>query len=611
MRIASKINAALFGVFAAGTLATFGVLNTVILPKFEDIEQTAAQTNHKRIVEAFDAFTQKVETATHDYAIWDETYKFIQDEADTEFVASNLEPEFKAVENLGINVLLFLKDDGTVRWGAAYDLETKEALPGVIGEIATLALKGKAESKRGLIETSKGIFLIAKSPILKSDGSGPAFGKVVSAKFLDLEAVKTLTEVNFKLLPIAEQPAATKDIVMKVGKDQIVTTSLITDIFDQPLVALEVNSPRDVSTAGMVAIRSAALMMLLAGFVSLGVLWTFLRLTVVDRIDSLSRHFTVAGSSGRIKSAELGESSDEIGDLARSFNGMASQVNHLRDALADSAYMDGLSEWAAGTLHNVRNGLVPVANTTWKIEKLFDSALFRNIQIASAQHADPATDPERRKSLNAFLVAAASSVTDIAKQTKEMTATITGASKNVLEMVTEFERYTQRKSTAVEPVDLLPLLKSVTADAANTLGRDIEFVLPARSVEVDGNRVVLRQVFSNIVVNAVEAIAAMEANSPGRRGRIEIQIDARTRSSDAIRIAVIDNGEGVSADKLQSIFHRGVSTRQSRAGGLGLHWCANAIKLLGGTIHAESEGPGRGTTMVIQLHHPKVQQEAA
>ena len=78
------------GCFACGTLATFGVLQATIQPRFDELERAAAQTNHKRVLEAFDMMSEKLETATHDYAFWDETYGFILDDTNTEFVSFNL-----------------------------------------------------------------------------------------------------------------------------------------------------------------------------------------------------------------------------------------------------------------------------------------------------------------------------------------------------------------------------------------------------------------------------------------------------------------------------------------------------------------------------------------
>jgi two-component system NtrC family sensor kinase len=603
VRIASKINAALIIAFACGTLATFGVLRSIIAPRFDEIERGSAQLNHKRVMDAFDAFTEKLQTATQDYAFWDESYGFLQGEKVDEFIASNLAPEFKAVENLGVNALVFLHNDGSVMWGAAYDLETKETIAGMVDEIAHFSRshpyigRTSPAAKRGIIRTSKGLLLIAIAPVLKSDRSGDAVGKVISAKLLDVDAVKQLTGVEFTLEPYrsAGNRPDTGETETAALDDRIETTSVVSNIVGRPLVLLRAQSPRDVSRAGAAAIRSAMMMMILAGLAALAVLWAFLRHTVISPISKLKRHFATAGTSGTITRTSLTDGRDEIGDLARSFNGMAEQVNHLRDALADSAYMTGLSEWAAGTLHNVRNGLVPVAASTWQVDKLFDATWIKNIEAAAAEHADAGTEPERRGKLNAYLVGSAARFAETAKRTTELTAKINGASQSVLDMVAEFERYAHRK-IEVEAIDALPLIESSAVTAIESRSKDVELILPKTSATISGNGIVLRQVFSNIIVNAIEAIDGQH-----RRGRIEISIETSIADAGLTRIAITDNGEGLSPDRLAAIFQRGVSSRQTRSGGLGLHWCANAIQVLGGTIRAESSGIGMGASIIIEI----------
>ena len=614
MRIASKINAALFGAFACGTLATYVVLNTTIQPRFDDIENASAQTNHKRVTDAFTAFTEKLKTATQDYAFWDQTYHFMQGEAVAEFVESNLTPEAKAVENLGVDALVFLRKDGEVLWGAAYDLESKEKIDGLVNEIAHFSRSHpqightNPSAERGIIQTSKGLVLVAIAPVLKSDQSGEPEGKVISAKMLDVAAVKQLTGVEFNLQPMPHligRNELSEDIKLEKLADQITTKSVVKSLIGWPLALLTVSSSRDVSRAGAMAIRSATEMMVAAGLTALAVLWAFLSQTVVSRIGALKKHFGTAGCSGTIKPAAQSAADDEIGDLARSFNSMADQVNHLRDALADSAYMSGLSEWAAGTLHNVRNGLIPVATTTWQVEQLFDTAWLKNVETALAEHADAATATDRRTKLNAFLVGSAGRFVESAKRTTDLTGKINRASQSVLDMVTEFERYAHRK-TEIETVDVLPLLKATVVSTIADRGNDVELALPAESATVLGNSIILRQIVSNIVVNALEAMA----DQP-HRARIEVSIAEPANKAGYTQVRISDNGEGLASDRLTSIFQRGVSSRKGRSGGLGLHWCANAAKVLGGTIHAESAGPGWGTTIVIELTSTETREKKA
>ncbi len=615
MHISSKINAALLAAVACGALATFVVLKTTIQPQFDMIERSAARVNHKRVTDALAAFTEKLATATQDYAYWDETYGFMQGENTDGFIASNLTPEFKAVENLGVHSLIFLDAANNVRWGVAYDLETEKPLEGIVEEIAQFSRShthtggASALATRGIMRTSKGLFLIAIAPSLKSDRTGTPMGKVVSAKMLDVEAVKALTGVDFTLEEFAQPPtgkALPEGIELTVLDVQIQTDSVVRDIIGQPLGNLKVNSPRDVSRTGSSAIHSAMTMMIAAGLAAIGFLWVFLERTVVSRVSALKEHFATAGSSGKIKPATGLIGNDEIGDLTQSFNSMAEQVNQLRDALADSAYMSGLSEWAAGTLHNVRNGLAPVTATTWQVQQLFDGAWLKNIETAAREHSDDVTAPDRREKLNAFLVGSASRFVDAAKKTTDLTTKINDASQAVLDIVVEFESYAHRK-TELEPVDLLPLIKSVASSAIDVQLTNTQLVLPTTTSIITGNEVILRQVVSNILVNAAEAIASQE-----RTGRIEVSIMPNDHNPAFTRIAISDNGEGLEHTQLDAIFRRGVSTRNRASGGLGLHWCSNAVKVLGGTIRAESAGLGLGATFILDFptHDAKLKEAA-
>jgi C4-dicarboxylate-specific signal transduction histidine kinase len=67
-----------------------------------------------------------------------------------------------------------------------------------------------------------------------------------------------------------------------------------------------------------------------------------------------------------------------------------------------------------------------------------------------------------------------------------------------------------------------------------------------------------------------------------------------------VRISVIDNGVGIAAENMQHLFTHGFTTRQS-GHGFGLHSGAVTAQELGGSLHAESEGPGRGAAFILEL----------
>jgi signal transduction histidine kinase/ActR/RegA family two-component response regulator/PAS domain-containing protein len=105
----------------------------------------------------------------------------------------------------------------------------------------------------------------------------------------------------------------------------------------------------------------------------------------------------------------------------------------------------------------------------------------------------------------------------------------------------------------------------------------------------------LQQVIWNLLSNAVKFTDA--------GGRVTIQT---ARATSQIQIRVIDTGKGISRDFLPFVFERfrqgdAKMTRQFGGLGLGLAIVRHLVELHGGTIQAESEGEGKGSTFLVRL----------
>ena len=116
------------------------------------------------------------------------------------------------------------------------------------------------------------------------------------------------------------------------------------------------------------------------------------------------------------------------------------------------------------------------------------------------------------------------------------------------------------------------------------------------SYHVMGDAERLHQVVANLLSNAVRYTPA--------GGRIAVSV---AESHDDIEIHVEDTGIGIEPAFLPHVFERfrqadsGRTTRAYGGLGLGLAIARHLVELHGGTIHAESPGPGRGSTFSIRL----------
>ncbi len=122
-------------------------------------------------------------------------------------------------------------------------------------------------------------------------------------------------------------------------------------------------------------------------------------------------------------------------------------------------------------------------------------------------------------------------------------------------------------------------------------------------VYADANQ--LKQVFLNVVLNAVDAMTAVSRLRKGRldiKSEIELQQNKQlNKTVDMLRLEFKDNGPGIPSDLINNIFDPFYTTKEPGKGtGLGLSVSFMIIERFDGTIEAHSQ-EGVGTTMIITL----------
>jgi signal transduction histidine kinase len=118
---------------------------------------------------------------------------------------------------------------------------------------------------------------------------------------------------------------------------------------------------------------------------------------------------------------------------------------------------------------------------------------------------------------------------------------------------------------------------------------------PEERIEIDGDEQRLAQAVANLLTNAAKF------TDPG--GAIEVDCAAR---DGRVQIAVRDSGIGLSAEALATIFdpfHQAARPMERGSGGLGLglSLVKSLVELHGGSVRAESDGPGKGSRFVLDL----------
>ncbi|WP_328492279.1 ATP-binding protein [Streptomyces sp. NBC_00414] len=157
---------------------------------------------------------------------------------------------------------------------------------------------------------------------------------------------------------------------------------------------------------------------------------------------------------------------------------------------------------------------------------------------------------------------------------------------------------TGRLELVPERMDLRSAVESACADIRGLFGHEgrvLDVRLPDDPVLVDGDRLRLAQVLTNLLSNA------LKYTLPG--GRTAIHLSAGEGQA---RLSVQDDGIGFEPAQAEELF--GVFMRAAPAGpqtpeglGLGLSVVRTIVELHGGRISAHSDGPGTGASFTALL----------
>ncbi|HZU23705.1 MAG TPA: HAMP domain-containing sensor histidine kinase [Terriglobales bacterium] len=170
-----------------------------------------------------------------------------------------------------------------------------------------------------------------------------------------------------------------------------------------------------------------------------------------------------------------------------------------------------------------------------------------------------------------------------------------------LTSITDSTLHLNRSSEVYEPVSIAGVLGVVLDFYAGKIKfKQIQVDVQLRQcAPIAGISVQLRQVFTNLVVNALEALPV--------GGRLTIRMrDAREWGNShacGLMVSIFDNGSGIELQDQRKLFSSFFTTKGARGSGLGLWLSNDIIQRYGGTIRFRSStgGPHHGTCFQVFL----------
>lgn len=599
-------------------ITSFIILKVVIAPAFSTLEGNAASTDLGRAMLAVDSQSQQLKAVTGDWAPWDESWSFGMG-TNADFVERNV--DLRTLQNLDLDVVVFYGPDKRRIWSVFLSdgqhaefsgLGRFESGDPALGPMLDHA--GPDSVVSGLLMTSRGPLLVSSMPLRRTGGEGPTGGTIVMGRMLDqqrLQDIRQHIKVSFDIVPMSDAIRLLPDVVEQVlrapenravqtvGEAVVLSHRLLRDITGEPLGIMRTETTREVTSLGQNAADIALLLFVVTAVAIIASIWILLWLDIVRPLERLAAHMTGIRRSGDLTARIASGRGDEIGRLGKEFNDLAGALHEARLQLSEQSFKAGRADTAAEVLHNIRNAMTPVVDVAENLSATLEDVAALHLEQAARELSGSDCDARRREGLLRYLVAASSRIREAVSEASDDVNLVYRQTRLVEDIVAA-----QEKVSRAPPVQEDVILGGVVTEAAAILPRQsglevgLDIGPEVSDLPVRGNRVQLLQVVGNIVLNAYEAI--------GRSGRNggTIRISARTADeagSAMVELSISDDGAGLDEATRTQIFQRGFSSKGKAGSGLGLHWTANTVRAMGGSIRVESAGPGRGATAYVLL----------
>jgi two-component system NtrC family sensor kinase len=259
------------------------------------------------------------------------------------------------------------------------------------------------------------------------------------------------------------------------------------------------------------------------------------------------------------------------GRIVRRMQRIDTEKRDLGQQLVRATRLAELGQMAAGFAHEINNPLQIMKSDHALIKTIF-SSMKKNGELKESKD-----------------------VRDLETTLDQLNRQIERCAK-ITQAILKFGRQSEPVAKDTDLVAFMPEMTSMVAKKASVQGIRMkeEIAEGTPLVRVDPSQ--LQQVLLNLFNNAIDAITERHGSQGG-----ELSIQAGPGKDGKVKIAVTDNGAGISPENLKKVFTPFFTTKPPGQGtGLGLSVCYGIVDSMGGTMEVESE-KGVGTTFVVYL----------
>jgi two-component system NtrC family sensor kinase len=259
------------------------------------------------------------------------------------------------------------------------------------------------------------------------------------------------------------------------------------------------------------------------------------------------------------------------GQIIRRMTHIDTEKDQLSKQLVRATRLAELGQMASGFAHEINNPLQIMKSEGALIDMIF-------------------SDMRKKEDLKE-----SQDVVDLEDSLKQIKLQIDRCEK-ITQAILKFGRKTEPVIKDVDLTSFLPEVTGMVEKRAIIQGINLKQQISEKTPALRGDPDQLQQVLVNLFNNAIDAIVERHGSGGG-----ELTVEACPDQDGKVRIAVKDNGTGISPENMKKMFTPFFTTKPVGKGtGLGLSVCYGILDGMGGTMEVSSEW-GVGTTFSIRL----------
>jgi PAS domain S-box-containing protein len=286
------------------------------------------------------------------------------------------------------------------------------------------------------------------------------------------------------------------------------------------------------------------------------------------------------------------------------FENARKKEREQQQQMANMAHQAGMAEIASNIMHNIGNVLNSIHVSSEHISSILNRSKIKELaqinqllKINKEALARFLSTDSKGKIIPEYFKQVAETLEHDYRELKKESERLEQKISLIGESI-ELQQGETKPGNFYELVTIAGLLEEVfkilqTSFSKHGITVSVKYSIEeSQVIEIPKNR--MFNVLLNIIKNAYESVRENDVDN-----RL-ININISSPQPENIQFDISDNGSGIAPENQDKLFNFGFTTKE-RGNGFGLHYCANTIHEMGGSISAKSDGLNKGALFSISI----------